>query len=90
MQNICLSSTLVTPTNIIKKEIQTDLYKEYEVFEGGVEMRLLAELDHLREVLVVDVRVHAEQTLQDRLRHREEVLRERYSWNHRVFTVHYI
>lgn len=44
-------------------------------------MRLLAQLHHLREVLVVDVRVHAEQPLEDRLRHRQEVLGERYACN---------
>ena len=55
------------------------LNKEYKVFERGVEVRLLAQLHHLGEVLVVDVRVHAEQTLQDRLRHRQEVLGERHT-----------
>lgn len=47
------------------------------MFEGGVEVRLLAQLHHLGEVLVVDVCVHAEQPLQDRLRHRQEVLWKR-------------
>lgn len=61
------------------------LHKEDEVLEGGVEVRLLAQLHHLGEVLVVDVRVHAEQALQDRLRHRQEVLRERHAWNVRMF-----
>lgn len=59
----------------------TDLHKEDEVLEGGVEVRLLAQLHHLGEVLVVDVRVHAEQALQDRLGHRQEVLGERHAWN---------
>lgn len=57
------------------------LHEEDEVFEGSVEVRLLAELHHLGEVLVVDVRVHAEQTLQDRLGHRQEVLGERHACN---------
>lgn len=61
----------------------TYLHEEDEVFEGGVEVRLLPQLHHLGEVLVVDVRVHAEQTLQDRLRHREEVLGERHACNTR-------
>lgn len=42
-------------------------------------MRLLAELHDLREVLVVDVRVHAEQPLQDRLGARQEALGERHT-----------
>lgn len=41
------------------------LHKEYKVFEASVEMGLLAQLHHLAEVLVVDVGVHPEQTLQD-------------------------
>lgn len=49
------------------------------MLEGGVEMRLLPELHHLGEVLVVDVRVHAEQPLQDGLGHRQEVLGERHA-----------
>lgn len=40
-------------------------------------MRLLAQLHHLGEVLVVDVRVHAEQPLEDGLGHAQEVLGER-------------
>ena len=55
------------------------MYEEDEVFEGGVEVGLLLQLDHLWEVLVVDVCVHAEQPLQDRLRHRQEVARERHA-----------
>jgi len=55
------------------------LYEEDEVFEGRVEVGFLLQLDHLREVLVVDVCVHAEQALQDRLRHRKEVARERHT-----------
>lgn len=52
------------------------LHEEDEVLERRVQVRLLAEAHHLLEVLVVDVRVHAEQPLQDRLGDGQEVLRE--------------
>lgn len=55
------------------------LHEEDKVLEGGVEVRLLAQLHHLGEVLVVDVCVHAEQSLEDCLRHRQEVLGERHA-----------
>ena len=50
------------------------LYEEDEMFERCVEVRLLPQLDNLAEVLVVDVRVHAEQALQNCLRVTNEVL----------------
>lgn len=46
------------------------------MLEGGVEMRLLPQMHHLREVLVIDVRVHPEQSLQDGLCVAQEVLWE--------------
>ena len=52
------------------------LDEEDEVFEGGVEMGLLLELHDRVKVLVVDVGVHPEQTLQNGLRHRHEVTLE--------------
>ena len=57
------------------------LHEEDEVFEWCVEMGLLLQLYDLGEVLVVYVGVDAEQTLQDRLRHREEVAGKRYACN---------
>lgn len=54
------------------------LDEEDEVLEGGVEVCLLAQLHHLREVLVVDVGVHPEQPFQDRLGNGKEVLGERH------------
>ena len=46
---------------------QVELLDEVdEMFEGGVEVSLLAQLHHLLEVLVVDVCVHPEQPLQYR------------------------
>lgn len=39
------------------------LHEEDEVLERRVQVRLLAQRHHLREVLVVDVGVHAEQPL---------------------------
>lgn len=60
---------------------RTYLNEEDEVFEGGVEMSLLLQLDDRVKVLVVDVGVDTEQPLQDRLRHRHEVLWERDSWD---------
>lgn len=58
----------------------THLNEEDEVFERGVEMGLLLQLDDGVKVLVVNVSVDAEQPLQDRLRHRHEVLWERDAW----------
>lgn len=52
------------------------LDKENEVLEGGVEVRLLLQLHHRVKVLVVDVSVHSEETLQDGLGHGHEVLGE--------------
>lgn len=52
------------------------LDKENEVLEGSVEVGLLLQLHHGVKMLVVDVSVHPEQTLQDGFGHRHEVLRE--------------
>ena len=57
------------------------LNEEDEVFEGGVEVGLLLQLDDWIKVLVVDVSVDTEQTLQDGLCHRHEVLWERDTWD---------
>ena len=46
------------------------------MLEGGVEVGLLLQLHHRIEVLVVDVGVNPEQTLQDRLGNGHEVLGE--------------
>lgn len=59
----------------------THLDEEDEVFEGGVEVGLLLQLDDRVKVLVVNVSVDAEQPFQDRLRHRHEVLWERDAWD---------
>lgn len=59
---------------------RTDLYEEDEMLEGGVEVSLLLELHDRVEVLVVDVSVNPEQTLQDGLGHGHEVLGKRDTW----------
>jgi hypothetical protein len=41
------------------------LNKEDKVFEGSVEMCLLAQLYHFREMLVVDMGIYSKQSLQD-------------------------
>lgn len=46
------------------------------MLKGRVQVRLLAQVHHLGEVLVVDVRVHAKQALQDRFGIAQEVLWE--------------
>lgn len=55
------------------------LNKENEMLEGGVEVGLLLQLHHRVKVLVVDVSVDPEQTLQDGFGHRHEVLWKRDS-----------
>lgn len=55
----------------------TYLNKVNEVLEGRVKVRLLAQLYHFREVLVVDVGVDAEKALQDRLGYRQKISRKR-------------
>ena len=55
------------------------LHKEDEMFERCVEMGLFTQLHHLLEVLVVDVGVHAEQSLQDGLGNGQEVFWKRDS-----------
>lgn len=52
------------------------LNKEDEVFERRVEVGLLLQLHHRVKMLVVDVSVNPEQTLQDGFGHRHEVLRK--------------
>ena len=63
----------LTPNEL---QCRSYLNEEDEVFEGGVEMGLLLELHDRVKVLVVDVGVHPEQTLQNGLRHRHEVTLE--------------
>lgn len=65
----------------------THLDEEDKVLERGVEMGLLLELDDRVKVLVVDVGVDPEQTLQDGLGHRHEVLGEGHSCRRRR-TIH--
>lgn len=48
----------------------------HEVLEARVEVRLRAQAAHALEVRVVDVRVHAEKTLEDSPDHFKEVVRE--------------
>lgn len=56
----------------------SNLNKENEVLEGSVEVGLFLQLHHRVKMLVVDVSVNPEQTLQDGFGHRHEVLRK---WN---------
>lgn len=49
------------------------------MFEGGVQMRFFAKLNHFAEVLVIDVRVDSEKPLQYCLCDREKVLRKGYT-----------
>lgn len=56
------------------------LNEEDEVFEGGVEMGLLLQLDDRVKVLVVNMSIDPEKPLQDGLRHRHEVLWERNAY----------
>lgn len=49
------------------------------MLKGGVEMSLLPQLNHLGEVLVVNMCVDTEQALQDGLGDRQEVLGERHA-----------
>ncbi len=56
------------------------LHEEDEVLERGVEVGLFAELDHLLEVLVVDVGVDPEEAFEYCLRYGVEVLGERHTW----------
>lgn len=68
----------------------THLNKEDKVLERGVEVRLLLQLDYRIKVLVVDVSVNTEQSLQNRFGHRHEVLWERnpfQSQSHKVKTL---
>lgn len=66
-----LQGSKLSPVN--KVEL---LDKENEVLEGGVEVGLLLQLHHRVKMLVVDVSVNPEQTLQDGFGHRHEVLGE--------------
>jgi len=51
--------------------------EEDEVFERRVKVSLFVESLNVVAMLVVDVRVNAEQSLQNRLRHRQKVPRKR-------------
>jgi len=56
---------------------KTELFdEEDEMFERRVEMRFLVESLHIVAVLVVNVSVHAEKTLQYRLCYRQKVPRK--------------
>lgn len=55
------------------------LNKEYEMLETGVQMSLLAQLHHLGKVLMVNVSVHTEQSLQNCLCNAVEILWEGYA-----------
>ena len=58
---------------------QTELLnKEHEVFKGCVQMCFLAKSYNMQKVLVVDVSVYSEQTLQDCLGNGQEIL---WKWN---------
>lgn len=72
----------------VSERVFYDLHKEDEVLEGSVEMRFLAKLHHFGEVLVVDVRVHAEQPFQDCLRHGQKVLRKRHACGHTTLALY--
>lgn len=54
------------------------LNEENKVLERCVEMRLLSQLYHFAEVLMINVGVHPKQTFQDRFGYRLEVFRK---WN---------
>lgn len=58
-------------------DTSTHLNKEDKVLERGVEVRLLLQLDNRVKVLVIDVSVNTEESLQNGLGHRHEVLRKR-------------
>ena len=49
------------------------------MLETGVQVRLLSQLDHFGEVLVIYMGVHSEQALQYCLRYRIEMARKRYA-----------
>ena len=53
------------------------------MLEGGVKVSLFRELDHLLEMLVVDVCVHTKQSLQDRLGDVFKVFWKWYTCNER-------
>ena len=53
------------------------LHKEDKVLEGGVEVCLLLQPHDGIEVLVVNVGIHTEESLQDGLGHRHEVVGKR-------------
>lgn len=56
------------------------LNKKYKVLERSVKVCLFLQLDHRVKVLVVDVSVNSEETLENRLGHWHEVLWEWYAW----------
>lgn len=58
----------------------TDLYEEDKMLEGGVEVSFFLKLHDRVEMLVVNMSVNPEQTLQDSLSHGHEVLGKRDTW----------
>lgn len=56
------------------------LNKKYKVLKRSVKVCLLLQLDHRVKVLVVDVSVNSEETLENCLGHWHEILWEWYAW----------
>lgn len=56
------------------------LYKEDEVFERRVEVSFLLKLHDCVKVLMIYMSINSEQTLQNSLGHRHEVLGEGNTW----------
>lgn len=56
------------------------LNKKYKVLERSVKVCLFLQLDHRVKVLVVDVSVNSEETLENCLGHWHEILWEWYAW----------
>ena len=55
------------------------LHEENEVLERSVEVRLFAQLHHFGEMLVVNVGIHSEESLQDCFGIAYEILGERHT-----------
>lgn len=72
-----ISETTQADTNSHTSMTSTHLNEEDKVLERGVEVRLLLQLDNRVKVLVVDVSVNTEESLQNGLGHRHEVFWER-------------
>ena len=56
--------------------IKTHLSEVHKMPEAGVQVRLLAKSAYALEVGVIDVRIHAEQALEDHSYHLHEIRRE--------------